>query len=321
MPFALDFSGETVFLTAATADVPPKPLRVLDAMRYDVTEPEVTFGRFPDGSLYLGCLSSATRGAANAKPLVRDIVINEIMYNHAMRDDQYEYVELYNRGTRPVSLAGWAFTDGIEYSFGSGAVMQPGSYLVVAKDPNFLAALYSNLTIGTNLVGPYVGTLDNHSERIRLSFPVQGRNPADGQAQSIHGDRGRSHLLRRRAMAEMGRRHGRQPRVARPAQQQRCPRRLGRQRREQQDNLEISSPSAPTAATPNSRHDTVTIFDLMMLNGGRDPARRCATDDRRQELSDQRRLRERREPLANPRQPHAILRDYGGPPAARGRCT
>jgi hypothetical protein len=181
MPFALDFSGETVFLTQATANVPAQPLRVLDALRYDVTEAEVTFGRFPDGAPYVGALSSATRGAANAKPLVRDIVINEIMYNHAMRDDQYEYVELYNRGAKPVSLAGWAFTDGIEYAFGGAAVMQPGSYLVVAKDPDFLAALYSNLTIGVNLVGPYAGTLDNHSERIRLGFPVQGRNPQTGK--------------------------------------------------------------------------------------------------------------------------------------------
>ena len=184
LPFALDFSGETVFLTAATTEAHPQPLRVLDAVRYDALEPEVTFGRFPDGSPYLSCLSSATRGAANAKPLVRDIVINEIMYHHAMRDDQYEYIELYNRGTKRVSLAGWAFTDGIEYTFGSGAAIQPGSYLVVARDPPFLAALYDNLTIGTNLVGPYTGTLDNHSERIRLCFPVQGRDPQTGKLKS-----------------------------------------------------------------------------------------------------------------------------------------
>jgi len=186
LPFALDFSGESVYLTAATG-TPAEPLRVLDAVRYDALSPEVTFGRYPDGSSYLGRLSSATRGAANAKSLVHDIVINEIMYNHAMREDQYEYVELCNRGTKSVSLAGWAFTDGIEYEFGSGAVLQPGDYLVVAKDPAFLAALYSNLTIGTNLVGPYTGTLDNHSECIRLCYPVQGINPQTGKPKSYPG--------------------------------------------------------------------------------------------------------------------------------------
>jgi len=115
---------------------------------------------------------------------VRDIVINEIMYNHVMREDQYEYIELYNRGTKSVSLAGWAFTDGIQYEFGSGATIPPGSYLVVAKDPAFLAALYDNLTVGTNLVGPYTGTLDNHSECVRLCYPVQGINPQTGNPKS-----------------------------------------------------------------------------------------------------------------------------------------
>ncbi len=267
MPFALDFSGETVFLTAATADVPPKPLRVLDAMRYDATEAEVTFGRFPDGSLYLGCLSSATRGAANTKPLVRDIVINEIMYNHAMRDDQYEYVELYNRGTRPVSLAGWAFTDSIEYSFGSGAVMQPGSYLVIAKDPNFLAALYSNLTIGTNLVGPYIGTLDNHSERIRLSFPVQGRNPQTGKLKAYmatadevtYCDGGRWPKWADGMGASLELRDPRSNNDAPDAWA------------DSDESSKTTWKSFSFGTYPGDAkftHDTVTIFDLMMLNAG-----------------------------------------------------
>lgn len=183
LPFALDFSGETVYLTAA-AGAPAAALRVLDAVRYDALSPEVTFGRYPDGSSCLGSLSSPTRGAANARPLVRDVVINEIMYNHAMREDQYEYVELYNRGTKAISLAGWAFTEGIEYQFGAGATLPAGGYLVVAKDPAFLAALYDNLKIGTNLVGPYTGALDNHSERIRLCYPVQGTNPQTGKPKS-----------------------------------------------------------------------------------------------------------------------------------------
>lgn len=181
LPFALDFSGEAVYLTAATSDPQPKPTRILDAVRCEVTEPDVTFGRFPDGSDYLGCLSAATFEAPNAQPLVRDIVINEIMYSHALRDDRYEYVELYNRGTKTISLSGWAFTDGIEYEFGDDAVMKPGSYLVIAADPNTLASAYTDLTIGSNLVGPWVGTLSDHSERIRLSFPIRAVNPATGK--------------------------------------------------------------------------------------------------------------------------------------------
>ena len=143
MGFALDFSGETVYVTAATSDAQPKPLRVMDAVRYGVMEPDVTWGRFPDGANAFGALASPTSAAPNAGPLARDIVINEIMYHHAMRQEQYEYVELYNRGTETVDLSGWAFTDGIDYTFENGTVMPPDTYLVVAKDPDFLLALYT----------------------------------------------------------------------------------------------------------------------------------------------------------------------------------
>jgi hypothetical protein len=172
LPFALSWSGETIFLTAATNDPVPRPLRVLDAVRFGVMPSNITFGRFPDGSDYFGLLSSATYNGANAKPLINDIVINEIMYHHPTNEDQNEYVELYNKGASTVPLNGWAFTDGIEYQFGNIS-MAPGSYLVVAKDPNILKTVYNNLVVGSNLVGPYTGNLADHSERIRLSYPYE----------------------------------------------------------------------------------------------------------------------------------------------------
>ncbi len=179
--FGLGFAGETVFLTAATNDPVPKPIRVLDAVRFGVVEADVTLGRYPDGADFFGALSSATFGKPNAQPLIRDIVINEIMYHHSTRDERYEYVELYNKGTSTVSLSGWAFTDGIDYEFDEGTEMPPDSYLVVAKDPNLLESVYDNLNIGVNLVGPYLGGLDDHSERIRLSCPLKEVNPDTGQ--------------------------------------------------------------------------------------------------------------------------------------------
>ena len=42
--FGLDFSGETIYVTAATDDPVPEPIRVLDAVRYGAMEPDVTFG-------------------------------------------------------------------------------------------------------------------------------------------------------------------------------------------------------------------------------------------------------------------------------------
>ena len=173
LPFGLDYDGETIFLTEATDDTVPEPFRVLDAVHYEATEPNITFGRYPDGSDYLDALSTATYNGPNSKHLISDIVINEIMYHHSTRDERYEYIELYNKGLNPISLNGWSFTDGISYEFEQDIELAPDSYLVVAKDPTFLESVYDNLTIGTNLFGPYSGNLDDHSERIRLSYPFE----------------------------------------------------------------------------------------------------------------------------------------------------
>lgn len=89
--------GETVFLTQSTGGQKPRPLRVLDAVRFATVEADVTIGRSPDGGGKIVALSTPTRNAANAAPLQRPIVINEIMYQHGSRDPRYEFVELYNR--------------------------------------------------------------------------------------------------------------------------------------------------------------------------------------------------------------------------------
>jgi hypothetical protein len=181
--FALKASGEAIFLTAASRDAIPIPLKVLDAVRYDALPPDGTFGRFPDGADRLCLLASPTQAGANDLPFNHAIVINEMMYHHGLRDDRYEYIELYNRSAASVSLDDWAFTDGIDYVFPAGTTLGPESYLVVAKDPNLLMSLYANLELGANLLGPYGGQLDDHSERIRLAYPVSEPDPETGEAQ------------------------------------------------------------------------------------------------------------------------------------------
>jgi hypothetical protein len=179
--FALSSSGETVYVTAATSDPEPEPIRVLDAVRYEAMEPDVTFGRFPDGSDCVSVLSSTTFNGSNARPRINDIVINEIMYHHSMNDERYEYIELYNRGTDTISLGGWEFTDGIDYVFDDSVQMSPGSYLVVAKDPEFIEGVYDNLVMGSNLLGPYSGGLSDRCERIQLSYPVELEDSDSGE--------------------------------------------------------------------------------------------------------------------------------------------
>lgn len=186
LPFALDDEGEMVTLTVGSADPVPQAIRVMDAVRYGNMLPDVTFGRFPDGADALDMLSEPSAGGSNAMPLIGDIVINEIMYHHGLRDERYEYVELYNRGSEMVSLAGWTFTDGIAYEFGPSAHIPAGDYLVVAKDPNLLDVTYTQLVKGHNLVGPYEGNLSDHSDHIVLSRVVQKVDPVTGQTDQIH---------------------------------------------------------------------------------------------------------------------------------------
>ncbi len=235
-PFALNSEGETVYATTATTEAAPQPVRVMDAFRFGAIPPGVTFGRAPDGSDRLDFLATPTFGESNAQELIGDIVINEIMYHHATRDERFEYVELYNQGSHTVSLAGWEFTDGIDYTFADGVELAPGGYLVVAGDPNFLAAVYGNLEVGVNLFGPYSGSLNDHSDHIELSYPLTQMNPDLGRVEThmvmadevTYYDGGRWPIWADGQGASL---------ELRNPQQQPQSRRMGRQRRKQQDLL------------------------------------------------------------------------------------
>ena len=116
--------------------------------------------------------SEPTPGAANTFVLHDDIVINEIMYHHqptypggTYTESDEEWIELYNRGTKPVDLSGWAFDDGIRYNFPDGTLLDSGETLVVSD---------------------FTGSLSNGGERILL-VDDQG-NPAD---EVIYCDGGR----------------------------------------------------------------------------------------------------------------------------------
>src|SRR3954462_6302767 len=84
-------------------------------------------------------LQLGTASPASAAP--SDVVINEMMY-HAVSDlDGDDFLELYNRGTTPVDLAGWTFS-GITLTLPAGPTIAPGGYLVVAKDATQFRATY-----------------------------------------------------------------------------------------------------------------------------------------------------------------------------------
>jgi hypothetical protein len=173
----LVFSGAevTLFLTL------PDRSAVIDARVFDdLAAPQLagySDARFPDGSSRWVYARTPTRGAANQLQVEKDLVINEIMYDpfqsrpadgQPLEVRPGEYIELYNKGSRTISLKGFAFTKGIDYSFGDAVALGPGEYLVVAQDPTYIESTYGI----TNVVGPWAGSLQNNGETIRLEDPA-----------------------------------------------------------------------------------------------------------------------------------------------------
>jgi hypothetical protein len=164
MGFALSSGGEGIYFRN------PAGTRVLDAIRFGPQSPGVASGRAPDGSPGMVELGTPTSGTTNSVGFSRPLVINEIMYHPISGESDDEYIELYNRGGVPVSLAGWRLLDGVDFTFPAGAVVAANGYLVVARNATRLRLRYANLD-ASNLVGDYGGSLADGGERVALALP------------------------------------------------------------------------------------------------------------------------------------------------------
>lgn len=84
-----------------------------------------------------------------------------------------EFIELFNRSSTPVSLAGWSLDGDATFVFPPDTSLAPGAYLAVARNPAALLSLHP----GANLTGPLSSKLSNSRGRITLRDP--SGNPAD----------------------------------------------------------------------------------------------------------------------------------------------
>lgn len=139
-------------------------------------------GRRPGEDRWL-YVSAATPGENNAFELNDNIVINEIMYHHPPEyppgstsnpvENHEQWIELYNRGDSRVDLSGWRFTRAIDYIFPNGTGIEPGGYLVLAKDSSLLREKYPDIEI----IGNFQRNLSHRADHIIL-LDANG-NPAD----------------------------------------------------------------------------------------------------------------------------------------------
>lgn len=103
-------------------------------------------------------------GRSNPSFLNESIVINEIMYHPAMEGPGREWIELYNRTGQPVLLEGWQISGAVTFPFHNEQVIDPGHYLIIAKDAESLRKKHPEIDI----VGNYQGKLSNAQENILL---------------------------------------------------------------------------------------------------------------------------------------------------------
>ncbi|MCA9169498.1 MAG: lamin tail domain-containing protein, partial [Planctomycetales bacterium] len=87
------------------------------------------------------------------------------MYHPASGRDQDEWLEIYNAGDDPVSLAEYRLSEGVLFDF-PDRTLAAGEYLVVAADPSEFAQQYPDVQ---NVVGGWTDRLGNGSEDIVLS--------------------------------------------------------------------------------------------------------------------------------------------------------
>ena len=70
-----------------------------------------------------------------------DVKVNEIMYNPPGTDADLEWIELYNNDTEAINISGWT----IDNDSISDNVMQPGDYVVLARNKTAFEAYYGAL--------------------------------------------------------------------------------------------------------------------------------------------------------------------------------
>jgi hypothetical protein len=94
--------------------------------------------------------------------------ITELMYDPpaggAYSAQEYEFVELQNVSSVPLNLNGYAFTNGIDFTF-PNETLAPGAYGVVVKDAAAFASRYGS---SPNVLGSYSDSFNNAGEKVEL---------------------------------------------------------------------------------------------------------------------------------------------------------
>ncbi len=93
------------------------------------------------------------------------LTFSEVSYRPTPGNEALEFVEIYNLEAPQVDLGGWRLEGEVTFEFRHGTSVDPRQCLVVARD---LAAFRRRYPDVANVVGPFVGRLDNDGGRLTL---------------------------------------------------------------------------------------------------------------------------------------------------------
>ena len=177
--------GPYIFGFAAAA---PGTVNVSWAAGHGITDISPANNPFASGSWTYTVNPNATRG---------DLVITEFLASNVATNglldedrDNSDWIEIYNRGTNAVNLAGWSLSDDPEvpgfWVFGS-RVLNPGQYMIVfasgkdRRNPATTNRFHTNFQLGTG--GEHLGLYSSDSPRELVSgfdYPEQRNDHSYG---------------------------------------------------------------------------------------------------------------------------------------------
>ena len=187
-PFALSENGETVYLHVGRDG---ELMGFMNQEDFGASETGVSFGRYvtSTGDDKFPAMDHITPGLPNAYPRIGPVVITEMMYHPTDPclsdpygdDDDFEYIELYNITSSPVSLHEWdnekeIFVPwrirGVGFTFPPETTISAYSYLVVARYRVAFIHRYGTLPAGVLFTEEYYDSkLDNGGESVQLAKP------------------------------------------------------------------------------------------------------------------------------------------------------
>jgi hypothetical protein len=175
--FALSEHGDAVYLSSGSDGALCVPA-YREFQDFGGQERDVTFGRHlrADGTAVFPTQALATMGAANSRPRVGPLVIEEIMYHPPT--GAHEYVRIRNATAETVNLydpanpANVWKVSGIDFEFPSGASLGANQSLLLVRDTITPAEFRSVNQVPLSVaIYNYAGALDDDSDSIVLKKP------------------------------------------------------------------------------------------------------------------------------------------------------